>query len=85
MSEIQRIIDQMLREEITKEFMKAFEEDIAVPSDWKGFRGITPFLDELSRPWEWKPVTEFTPELFNRMWESFSHGEKVRYVLTLIS
>lgn len=84
-SVIQRFIDEMLRVEVQKEFMRLFEEDIAVPPNWQGFQGVTPIVDELSRPWEWTRIREFTPELFERMWESFSHEEKIRYVLGLIT
>jgi len=88
MSEIQRIIDEMLRVEIHREFMRAFEEDIAVPPNWQGFRGIKGVFDEAIIAefdfWSHRPK-QFTPEEFSKMWDSFTEYQKVNYVLILIT
>lgn len=85
-SEIQRIIDEMLRVEIHREFMKHFEAETAVPPNWPGFQGLKAIFDEVPefQFWSQRP-TQFTPAEFNRMWDSYTEDQKFNYVLILIS
>jgi hypothetical protein len=78
---IQKIIDDMLRAEVTKAFMRLFEEDVETPSDWKGFTGI----DEVGDTHWWKPPEHFTPEHFSWLWDKLTREEKLAYVKSLIS
>lgn len=83
MSEIRRIIDEMFRTELTKEFMRQFEEDVAVSPNWQGFTGIRPIFDEVSifpaLPLSW------TPQEFRRMWDSLERESKIVFVKKLIT
>lgn len=85
-SEIQRIIDKMLREETQRLFMAWVEEDIATPPDWQGFTGIRGIFDEVPEFtfWSQRPK-QFTPSEFNKMWDSWNEDQKFDYVLTLIT
>lgn len=83
---LQDIIDRTIREGFFEVLTSTVEQELAVPEDWQGFTGIASLsVDELNRPWEWAPLTEFTPELFDRMWGGFSYEQKIQYVKDLMT
>lgn len=83
MSEIQRIIDQMLRVEVHRAFMEAVKDDLTPKPGWQGFTGARGIFDE----WEIQPLLPplaWTPDEFNRMWSTLTHESRVAYVKSLI-
>jgi hypothetical protein len=84
MSEIQRIIDEMIRKEVVKEFTAQVEKDLTPSSSWQGFTGIRGIFDE----WEFFPALpplSWTPDEFRRMWSTLTHESKIAYVKKLIT
>jgi hypothetical protein len=92
MSEFQKLIDHMFRQELIRairEEERKFEEELSPPPGWQGFTGIQGIFDEAGPIldwWDWRnKPKQFTPSEFAKMWSSFTRDQKVNYVLVLIT
>lgn len=62
------------------------EMEAGIRRAFSGFQGLIYTHDETATVWGvWERPKSFTPQQFDRLWESFTEKRKVEYVLSLIT